>query len=80
MEINRPNQQPLTEEDLQHLDKLESLIKQAVADGVITRPELDAIKVHIFSNGKVMIEELDLVRQLIREKARKGELMVEFFG
>ncbi|MFM7426346.1 MAG: hypothetical protein ACKO7W_15355 [Elainella sp.] len=80
MEISRPNQQPLTEADLQHLDKLEAIIKQAVADGVVTRPELDAIKVQIFSNGKVMIEELDLVRELIREKARKGELKIEYFG
>jgi hypothetical protein len=79
MEIERPNHPALTEADLEHLEKLEALLKQAVADGIVTRPELDAIKVQIFSNGKVMIEELDLVRQFIRDKARKGELRVEYF-
>ncbi len=80
MEIERPNKAPLTDEDLQHLEKLEDLLKKAVADGIVTRAELDAIKVKIASNGKVMMEELDLVRQFIREKVSKGELVVEFFG
>ncbi len=80
MEINRPNQKALTTEDLQQLEKLEKLLKKAVADGVVTRSELDAIKVQLAADGKVMIEELDLVRQFIQDKVNKNELVVELFG
>lgn len=80
MEIERPNQAPLTEEDLQHLEKLQALLEKAIADGIVTRQELDAIKVQIASNGKVMIEELELVRKFMREKVASGELLVDFFG
>lgn len=80
MEVERPKQQPFTEEDLQQLETLEELIRKYTADGVITRDELDALKVQIAANGKVMVEELDLVRQFIREKVRKGELVIEYFG
>jgi len=48
MKIERPNRPPLSEDDLQHLEKLEEILKSAVAD--------------------------------IREKARSGELLVEYFG
>jgi len=80
MEIERPNQPPLSEQDLQDLEKLAEILKVSVADGVLTRAELDVIKVQIAANGKVMIEELDLVRQFVRDKVSKGELVVEFFG
>ncbi len=80
MEIERLNNPPLTEDDLQHLEKLEALLEKAIADGIVTRQELNAIKVQIASNGKVMIEELDLVRKLIREKVANGELVIDFFG
>jgi uncharacterized membrane protein YebE (DUF533 family) len=80
MEIEKPNQPPLTDEDLQHLEKLQALLEKAIADGIITPQELNAIKVQIKSNGKVMIEELDLVRKFIREKAASGELVINFFG
>jgi len=80
MQIERPNKAPLTDEDLQHLEKLQALLEKAIADGIITRDELDTIKVQIASNGKLMIEELDLVRQFIREKVTKGELVINFFS
>lgn len=80
MEIKRPNQAPLTEDDLQHLAKLEALLEKAIADGIVTRYELDAIKVQIASNGKVMIEELELVRKFIREKVASGEILIDFFS
>lgn len=80
MQIERPNKAPLTAEDLQHLEKLQVLLEKAIVDGVVTRSELDAIKVQIAADGKVMIEELDLVREFIREKSAKGEIVVDFFG
>lgn len=79
MKIERPNQPPLSPEDLQQLAKLEILLKRSISDGVVTRAELDAINVQINADGKVMIEELDLVRQFIREKADHEELIIEFF-
>ena len=80
MEIQRPNKAPLTEDDLQQLEKLQALLEQVIADGVVTRDELNAIKVQIAANGKVMIEELDLVRTFLREKVANGELSINFFG
>lgn len=80
MEIERPNKTPLTKDDLQHLEKLEALLEKAIADHIVTSDELDAIKVQIAANGKVMIEELDLVRKFIREKIASGELLIDFFG
>lgn len=80
MKIEHPNKPPLSEADLQQLDKLEKLLKKSVADGVITRAELDAIDVQIAADGKVTIEELDLVRQFIREKVERHELAIEYFG
>ena len=80
MQIERPNKAPLTEADLQHLESLQTLLQKSVADGIVTRDELDAIKVQIFADGKVIIEELDLVREFVREKVAKGELVVDFFG
>ncbi|HEY9640235.1 MAG TPA: hypothetical protein V6C57_07115 [Coleofasciculaceae cyanobacterium] len=79
MEIERPHQKALTEADLQQLEKLEEILKQSISDGVLTRDELNRIKVQIAANGKVMIEELDLVRQFIRDKVNRGELVVDFF-
>jgi hypothetical protein len=79
MDIERPNHPPLSNEELQQLEKLEKLLKKSVADGVITRAELDAIKVQIAADGKVMVEELDLVRQFIQDKVSRNELVVESF-
>ena len=56
MEIERQTQQPLSDEDLQQLETLEDLLKRSVADGVITTTELDAIKLQITADGKVLFE------------------------
>lgn len=78
MEISRPNAQPLTPEDLQDLEKLRKLVEKAIADGVLTQAEIEAIRVQIRSDGKVLFEELALCRELITEKVNSGELVIEW--
>jgi hypothetical protein len=79
MEIERQTQQPLSDEDLQQLEMLKDLLKRSVADGVITTTELDAIKVQITADGKVLFEEVELARQFIRAKVKADECVVDFF-
>jgi hypothetical protein len=79
MEIERQTQQPLSDEDLQQLETLKDLLKRSVADGVITTTELDAIKVRITADGKVLFEEVELAHQFIRAKVKAGECVVDFF-
>ena len=79
MEIERQTQQPLSDEDLQQLETLKDLLKRSVADGVITTTELDAIKVQITADGKVLFEEVELAYQFIRAKVKAGECVVDFF-
>jgi hypothetical protein len=40
---------------------------------------LDAIKVQITADGKVLFEEVELARQFIRAKVKAGECVVDFF-
>jgi uncharacterized membrane protein YebE (DUF533 family) len=78
MEIERPNANPLTPEDLHDLEKLKAVVERAIADGKLTKAEMDAIRVQIHSNGKVMVEELELCRELMAEKVRSGALIIEW--
>lgn len=66
----------LTTEELQELNKLQATIDQAIADGVLTPAERDAITGTMTADGKVTFEELEMVRQLC-EKVAAGELKSE---
>ncbi len=78
MEISRPNQVELTAEEQQELEKLRAIIEQASVDGVITQGERERIALTMRSDGKVTLEELELVRTLITEKVSKGELVLDY--
>ncbi|CCH92028.1 conserved hypothetical protein [Microcystis aeruginosa PCC 9432] len=78
MEISRPNQAELTAEEHQELEKLRAIIEQASADGVITQGEKERITLAMKADGKVTLEELELVRTLISEKVSKGELVLDY--
>ncbi|NCQ85734.1 MAG: hypothetical protein GPJ00_15040 [Microcystis aeruginosa W13-18] len=78
MEISRPNQAELTAEEQQELEKLRAIIEQASVDGVITQGERERITLAMRSDGKVTLEELELVRTLITEKVTKGELVLDY--
>lgn len=77
MEISHPNRE-LTTEEQRELEKLRKVIERASADGVITKSERDQITAAMASDGKVMYEELNLVRTLIHEKVSKGELTLDY--
>lgn len=75
-ENRRGQTRPL--DDAKHLEKLRSVIEQAIADGKVTAQEMQTIKAIIWSNGNVSAEELDLVRELIHEKVASGELVYDW--
>ena len=68
---------PLSPEEQQELDSLRQTIEQAIADGLLTQAERDAITAAMRADGKVTFEELALVRQLVSDKVASGDLKVE---
>ncbi|HEY9658812.1 MAG TPA: hypothetical protein V6C65_10200 [Allocoleopsis sp.] len=78
MKMERFNAPPLSFEELQDLDKLKRLIEQAVADGKVTKAEMESIKAAIAADGKVSFEELELCQNLIWSKVQNGELEVSW--
>lgn len=69
--------QELSAEDQQELATLRQTIEKAIADGVLTQAERDAITAAMRADGKVTFEELALVRQLVSDKVAAGELKTE---
>ncbi|WP_017297862.1 hypothetical protein [Nodosilinea nodulosa] len=67
----------LSAEEQQELETLRQTIEQAIADGVLTQAERDAITATMRADGKVTFEELALVRQLVNDKVAAGELKTE---
>ncbi len=78
MEINRPNAKELTPEEQNSLAQLKTVVEQAIADGVLTKDERDAIANIILADKKVLPEELDIVRSLIQENAALGKLVTDW--
>ena len=75
MEISIPKGQEPTPEELKELEKLKVIIEKAIEDGKLTEPEFDRIKAAIRADNKVSVEELELVRTLIDDKIKSGELI-----
>ncbi len=78
MEISHPNRAELTPEEQQELEKFRELVERVAADGVLTRAERDQISAAIHADKKVTVEELNLVRTLLREKIESGELTMDY--
>jgi hypothetical protein len=78
MLIERPTHEELTDADLQNLIKLKSVIDSAIADGTVSKEDMEAINCAIHSDGKVSIEEIALIRQLVRDKLDSGLLTYEY--
>lgn len=78
MKRENPNQRELTPEEQQELEKLRVIIESATADGILTRYERDRISAAMRTDGKVTVEELELARTLMQEKAAKGELRLDY--
>lgn len=75
MEISIPKGQEPTPEELKELEKLKVIIEKAIEDGILTEPEFDRIKAAMRADNKISVEELELVRTLIYDKIKSGELV-----
>ncbi len=78
MLIERPNHKELTPYELQSLKKLHSVIDQAIADGKISKYEMELIDRTIHADNSILIEELALVRELIKDKLDSGLLSYDW--
>ncbi|HEY9614999.1 hypothetical protein [Allocoleopsis sp.] len=66
--------------ELQDLEKLRVLIERAIADGKLTKYEMESIQAAMRADGKVSFEELELCRQMIWEKIQSGELEQDWWN
>ena len=74
MEVSRPNSKPSSPEELKDLATLRKLIEKAIADGLLSKDEMESIKAAIDADGKVTPQELNLCQELIWSKIDSGEL------
>ena len=74
MEVSRPNSKPSSPEELKDLETLKALIEKAIADGLLTKDEMESIKAAINADGKITPQELNLCQQLIWSKIDAGQL------
>ena len=79
MKVSRPNAKKLTTEEIQHLKQLKDLVKRALADGKLSRQEIDAINASIFADGKVTLEELTLIKDTVHENLGEAELEYDWW-
>ena len=66
MNVNRLGAKELTPEEVQHLEKLKTVVETALADGVLSADEMDRIKSIIWADGKVTYEELRTVHETMQ--------------
>ncbi|HEY9672938.1 MAG TPA: hypothetical protein V6D11_15955 [Waterburya sp.] len=74
MKFSRSSTNEPSASELQDLEKLKAIFARAVADGKVTKQEMDTIRAAMAADNKVTFEELELCRQLIWEKIQNGEL------
>lgn len=65
MNIERPNVQPLSPEEIAHLKRLKSVVEKALEDGRFSIYESERIQSLIWSDGKVTYEELRTVNETV---------------
>lgn len=80
MKFSRSSTDTPSPAELQDLEKLRVLIERAIADGKVSKHEMDSIKVAMNADGKVTFEELELCRTLIWEKIQQGELEYDWWN
>lgn len=78
MKVSHPNAKEPSSEELKDLDRLRTLLTQAIADGRLSKQEMARIQASIHADGKVSVEELELCRELIWKKIEQGELEFEW--
>ena len=80
MKFSRSSTEIPSPAELQDLEKLRVLIERAIADGKVSKQEMECIKVAMNADGKVTFEELELCRTLIWEKIHQGELEYDWWS
>lgn len=80
MKFSRCNNKIPSPVELQDLEKLKALIERAVADGKVTKYEMESIQAAMRADGKISFEELELCRELIWEKIKNGELEYDWWN
>jgi hypothetical protein len=80
MLVENPNRGELTPEELESLKQLQTVIDQVISDGKVSKYEMDLISRAISADGKILVEEVELVRLCIREKIRKGLLTYDWYN
>jgi hypothetical protein len=82
MEVSRPNARELTPEELQELEKFKKMVEHAVADGKISKQDIQDLQRKELAGGNHNSEllhcKLELYRTLITEKLRTGELEYDY--
>lgn len=74
MKVEHPNAPTPSLEDIRALENLKVIIEQAIADGRISRHEMDRIRASMAADGKVTFDELELYRILVQTKIDQGQL------
>ena len=65
MNIERPNDKPLSSEEIAHLATLRSVVEKALEDGRFSIYESERIQSLIWADGKVTYEELRTVNETV---------------
>lgn len=65
MEVNSPNDRPLSPAEIAHLEKLKSVVKNSLKDGRFSTAEINYIKSLIWADSKVTYEELRTLNETI---------------
>ncbi|MEO1148286.1 MAG: hypothetical protein AAFY26_22135 [Cyanobacteria bacterium J06638_22] len=78
MQVIRYTPHQLTSEDQQHLHHLELVVERAIADGKVTKYEIEEIKSQIYSHRDIAVYELELVRDRVLFPIQAGELEWEW--
>ncbi|MEG4857635.1 hypothetical protein QUB75_08090 [Microcoleus sp. K1-B6] len=78
MLVSRSSDKQPTLEETRQLEKLQAQIERAVADGKISKHEMEDIKRAILADGKVTVEELELYRMLVTDRIVSGDVEYEF--
>lgn len=67
MKIERAGQHSLTPEEQHHLEQLRQRVRAALADGKVSASELEDLNRFIQADHEVTPEELQTIRETIRE-------------
>ncbi|NMF82601.1 hypothetical protein [Nodosilinea sp. P-1105] len=76
MNVEYPDDRPLTPEEAAHLEHLKKTVQDALADGKLSQAERQTIDNLIYADRKVTVAELQTVRQAIRESL--GDAALEY--